>query len=146
MIKVVVKSFSELRTQELYEILKLRFSIFVMEQRCFYLDPDGIDYDSIHVFLVEKSAIIGYARLFPEEETGIWHVGRVLTTLHGKGIGRKLMEAVISEAERRDAKLLRMESQLQAQGFYEKSGFSVCSDIFEEAGIPHVKMEKLLSR
>jgi predicted GNAT family N-acyltransferase len=55
------------------------------------------------------------------------------------------MEIVISEAERMGVKLLRMESQLQAQGFYEKSGFAVCSDVFEEAGIPHVKMEKPLT-
>lgn len=145
MIKTIVKSFTELTTQELYEILKLRFSIFVMEQRCFYLDPDGIDYDSIHIFLEDESTIIGYARLFPEEEANIWHVGRVLTTRRGKGIGRILMASVISEAERRDCKLLRMESQLQAQRFYEKSGFSVCSAVFEEAGIPHVKMEMPLN-
>ncbi len=48
--RTVSKYFDELTAHELYEILKVRAEIFVVEQNCAYLDPDGRDYDSLHVF------------------------------------------------------------------------------------------------
>ena len=57
------KTFAELTLDDLYEILRIRAEIFVVEQRCFYLDPDGIDRDSIHVGLRDASgALAAYAR------------------------------------------------------------------------------------
>ena len=140
----IVKTFQELTTQELYEILKARFSTFVTEQHCFYLDPDGIDYDSLHVFAIEEGRVTAYARLFAEQEEGVWHVGRVLTVKRGTGVGRSLMERTIHVAKEHGAAIIRMEAQLHAAGFYEKLGFTVCSEEFEEAGIPHVKMEFII--
>lgn len=48
---IIIKSFQELTNKEVYELLKLRFKGFVMEQGCHYLDPDGIDYSAIHIFI-----------------------------------------------------------------------------------------------
>lgn len=138
---IIVKTFAELTTEELYEILKARFAVFVEEQRCFYLDMDGVDYQSLHIYLRNGLDVIAYARLFEEEEPNTWHIGRVLTTIRGKGIGKRIMERVIQTAYQHGATTLRMEAQTHAIGFYEKLGFRVCSDEFDEAGIPHVKME-----
>lgn len=73
------KTFAELTLDELYGILRVRAEVFVVEQRCFYLDPDGIDRDSIHVWLRDGSgALAAYARAFPEPGAhGVWHIGRV---------------------------------------------------------------------
>lgn len=138
---VIIKSFAELTTKELYEILKVRFSVFVIEQRCFYLDMDDIDYRSIHFYIKKGKEVIAYARLFEEEEPNTWHIGRVLTTIRGKGVGKRLMEKVMLFAYQHGTNTLRMEAQSHATGFYEQLGFSICSDEFDEAGIPHVRME-----
>lgn len=157
--EMVVKRFAELTTGELYEILKARFAVFVVEQRCFYLDMDDIDPLSIHVFLREGQRVVAYARLFPEREAQallppetppmaddaddcVWHVGRMLTTRRGEGLGRRIMEEVVRTAWAQGATLLRMEAQSHAVGFYERLGFQVCSPEFEEAGIPHVRMQR----
>ena len=136
-----IKSFEELTNTELYEIIKARFNVFYIEQRCFYPDLDDIDYDSIHLFMQDGREVIAYARLFPEATPGVWHVGRVLTTRRNEGLGRKLMQSVMETAWKQGAVKLCMEAQVQAKGFYEKLGFTVTSEEFEEAGIPHVRME-----
>ena len=139
------KTFQELTTTDLYEIQKARFKVFVVEQRCFYLDLDDIDYESIHVFMTEgQKEVAAYGRLFREDQPGVWHIGRVLTVHRGAGLGRQLMASIIRTASELGATTLRMEAQVHAIGFYEKLGFAVCSDEFEEAGIPHVRMERTL--
>lgn len=136
-----VKSFDELTAALLYEILKARFTVFVIEQGCHYLDMDDIDYRSLHVFISRGTSVIAYARLFAESEPGVWHAGRVLTLDRGVGLGKRLMERVIAAARDREAVTLRLEAQTHAAGFYERLGFAVCSEVFQEAGIPHVRME-----
>lgn len=87
----MVKSFQELTNKEVYELLKLRFMVFVMEQGCHYLDPDGIDYSSIHIFIKnDDGSIAACTRLFLEEEKGAWHVGRVIAASRGKGVGKMI--------------------------------------------------------
>ena len=68
--RIAVKAFGELTTEELYEILKARFKVFVVEQRCFYLDLDDIDYESTHIFVRDGRDVIAYARLFAKPEPG----------------------------------------------------------------------------
>ncbi|MDY4161072.1 MAG: GNAT family N-acetyltransferase [Prevotella sp.] len=58
------------------------------------------------------------------------------------GLGRLLMNNVYKEAKKRRAKVLRLEGRLRAKGFYEKMGYTVCYAPFDEAGLPHVKMER----
>ena len=137
----IIKEFGELTAAELYEIMKARFKVFVMEQRCWYLDFDDIDYACVHIFICEGTEVIAYARLFAEEEEGVWHIGRVLSTRRGEGLGRDVMTRTMEEARRRGAKTLRLDSQSYAAGFYERLGFCVCSAEFEEAGIMHVRMD-----
>ncbi len=139
--------FSELKTDELYEILRLRSRIFVVEQRCAYEDPDGKDYDSLHIFMRDdaSSRVIACLRAFPLD-SGTVQVGRVATLEHGKGYGNRILDIGLREiTERMHPHRILIEAQCQAQGFYEKKGFTVCSEPFLEDGIPHVKMEMLLN-
>ena len=140
------KTFTELTTGELHEIFRIRAQTFVVEQRCFYLDPDGKDEAAVHVGLRDADgALAAYARLFPEEgERGVWHVGRVLAVRRGEGLGRRVMEEVERVACEHGATLLVMEAQRQAAGFYAKLGWRETGSDFDEAGIPHVRMEKRL--
>ena len=92
--KLITKSFTELTTTELYEILKARAKIFVVDQNCIYQDLDDIDYRSLHIFYEDKGKIIAYLRAFEKDSSAkIVQMGRVLTLTHGTGLGGKLLKA-----------------------------------------------------
>ena len=140
----ICKTFDELTTKELYEIIKARVQIFVIEQNCPYQDLDGKDYISTHVFSQDDNGnVTSCLRLFIKDKVSdTVQLGRVLTVEHGKGLGGKLLhEGVEIAKEKLNAKKIYIEAQQYAIGYYEKEGFEVCSDVFLEDGIPHVKME-----
>jgi len=138
------KTFEELTNRELYQILQLRSQIFVVEQNCIYLDPDGKDYDGTHIFLEDNGILEAYLRLIPRQgQKDSVHMGRVLTRNHGKGYGRLLLKEGVRVAKQMEGiRKLYIEAQSYAVGFYEKEGFHVISEEFMEDGIPHVKMEQ----
>ena len=137
------KYFNELSTTELYEILKARSEIFVIEQKCIYQDLDDIDYKSIHIFYQQDNKVIAYLRIFPKEENwDIVQMGRVLSIEHGKGLGGKVLkEGIKFIKEKINAKKIYIEAQCYVIGFYKREGFKICSEEFLEDGIPHIKME-----
>ena len=140
---LIVKKFNELTTKELYEILKARSEIFIMEQNIHYIDMDNVDYKSLHCFFMENDKVIAYLRAFYEnDDKDIVRIGRVLTLSHGKGIGKELMlqslEAIKSKMK---GKKIVMNAQKHAVGFYEKLGFITTSDDFLEEGIVHQVMK-----
>ena len=138
--ELVYKSFDELTNKELYEILKIRYSVFVVEQNCVYQDIDGIDLDSMHFFLKEDEKIYAYLRSFIKEE-GVIQIGRVLTTKRREGLGQRLLkEAIEIITSTQKPSSIYLEAQSYAIKFYEKEGFKVISEEFLEDGIPHVKM------
>lgn len=139
---IIVKKFNELSTEELYEILKARAEIFVVEQKCIYQDLDDIDYKSVHFFYKEGKRITAYLRAFPvDEDFNTIQMGRVLSIRHGKGMGRRLLEDSINIIKKElNPKQIVADVQKYAIGFYEKFGFVTTSDEFLEDGIPHVKM------
>ena len=94
--KLTSKLFEELTTTELYEILRVRFEVFVIEQECVYLDIDGVDYRSLHIFCEEDGKVVAYLRTF-EKEKDVVQMGRVLTTKRGIGLGAKLLKYAIEE-------------------------------------------------
>ncbi len=138
-----IKTFDELTTKELYEILKARVEVFIMEQKCNYQDVDGKDYESIHIFYEDQGKILAYLRVYKKSnDESTMQVGRVLTVERGTGLGRKLLvEAIKVIRSKKDINRIFMEAQTYAVGFYEKEGFEVCSDEFLEDDIPHVEME-----
>lgn len=136
----VSKFFNELTIIELYEILKARVKIFVVEQKCAYQEIDGIDYRSLHLFYKSNDSITAYLRIF-EKEKGVIQIGRVLTVEHRKGFGGKILKEAVSLIKKQmNSERIYLEAQCYAIGFYEKEGFKVCSEEFLEDGIPHVKM------
>ena len=140
--KPVVKYFNELTTTELYEILKSRAEIFVVEQNCIYQDLDDKDYHSLHIFYESEGKVVAYLRAFIKDSvTNIVQIGRVLTITHGTGLGGKLLKESISIIQKEmNPSSIYIEAQCYAIGFYEKEGFVVSSDEFLEDGIPHVEM------
>jgi len=140
--KLTTKYFHELTTNELYEILKARAEIFVVEQNCIYQDLDNIDYQSLHIFYEDNGKVIAYLRAFKKDsETGIVQMGRVLTLIHGTGLGGKLLKEGLSQVkEKMNPSSIYIEAQCYATGFYEREGFVISSGEFLEDGIPHVKM------
>lgn len=142
-LELIVKEFEELTGKEVYEILKARAEIFLMEQNIIYLDMDDIDYNSLHCFFMEKGKVIAYLRAFYEEDKrDLVRIGRVLSLKHGNGHGKELMVKSIPKiCERMKVKRLVMDAQKYAIKFYEKFNFAVTSSEFMEEGILHVKME-----
>ena len=133
---VISKPFEELTVPEVYEILRLRSEVFVVEQECAYQDIDGKDPGSWQVMVFDDSGelVAGLRVLrpgvsFPEASLG------------GKGYGAMAMrEGIRIAREQYGAETLRIEAQCHAIGFYERFGFRVDSAEFLEDGIPHVEM------
>ena len=137
-----IKTFHILTTDELYELLRVRSEVFVVEQNCVYQDLDGDDQNSIHLWVTKGERIVALARVCPAgthmKEISI---GRVITTKRGKGYGKQIMlHAIDAAIEHFDAKCIDIEAQEYAQGFYESIGFQQSSDTFMLDGIPHIKM------
>lgn len=140
--EIFIKTFDELTNDELYEILKARAEIFVVEQKCIYNDLDDVDKVSLHVFINDEDRLAAYLRVIPK---GICcdnvKIGRVITVKRGVGLGAKVLQAGLESAkERLDADVVVISAQTHAIGFYEKGGFETVSDVYMEEGIPHVKM------
>ena len=136
------KSFQELTTDELYELLRVRSEVCVVEQNCVYQDMDGDDQKSIHLWLTVNGRVVALARVCPAgthmKEVSI---GRVITTERGKGYGKQMMLHAIDVAiEHFGATLIDIEAQEYARGFYESVGFRQSSESFMLDGIPHIKM------
>ena len=136
------KSFQELTVDELYELLRVRSEVFVVEQNCVYQDLDHDDQKSIHLWLTVANKVVALARVCPAgthmQEVSI---GRVITTERGKGYGKQIMLHAIEAAKKHfDAKQIDIEAQEYAKGFYESVGFKQSSSTFMLDGIPHIKM------
>ena len=136
------KTFSELTVDELYELLRVRTEVFVVEQDCVYQDMDGDDQASVHLWLTVDGKIVALCRICPAgthmQEVSI---GRVITTVRGKGYGKLIMQEGIKAArEHFSANRIDLEAQVYAQGFYELVGFRQSSDTFILDGIPHIRM------
>ena len=137
-----IKTFKQLTVDELYELLRVRSEVFVVEQDCMYQDMDGDDKQAIHVWLTEDQKVVALARVCP---AGVHlptiSIGRVISTVRGKGYGKQIMLAAIDVAvEHFGATNIDIEAQEYAKGFYEGVGFEQTSDIFMLDGIPHIKM------
>ena len=140
--ELVTKHFSELDPEELYDILKARVDVFVVEQNCPYPEIDGKDKDAYHIFLRGEHGIAAYLRVLksgvsvPEPA-----LGRILTTRRGEGLGARIVnEGIRFAKEKLGAEKIRIEAQVYAKGFYEKLGFRQCSEPFMDDGIEHIEM------
>ena len=136
----IAKFFDELSGAEVYEIVRARQEIFLIEQHIVCRDFDGVDYDALHCFLWENEQVVAYMRAFRVENEV--HLGRFLTLRHGEGLGRRLMELSLPViTEKFGCERISFHAQKHAEGFYQKLGFKTVSEVFLEEGIPHVLMQ-----
>lgn len=144
MLKLYIKGFDQLNVDDLYEILKLRQDVFILEQQCLYPDMDSIDKKSFHIYYQEEDKIVAYLRVF-EKDTTTCQLGRIISLKRRQGLGTKLINETILwlKKEKKYTKIY-IEAQKYAIEFYEKLGFYTVSDVFLEDGIEHVKMERNL--
>ncbi len=139
----IAKNFNELSIAELYEILKARSQIFILEQNMHCQDIDGIDHTARHYFLEQDGEVLAYLRAFYTDKTkSTVRIGRVLSTTHGIGLGADIMRRAIDDIKKNmKCQKICLDSQKHAIGFYEKSGFKTVSDEFLEEGVIHVAMQ-----
>ena len=139
---LVIKKFDELNINELYEILKVRCNVFVVEQNCPYLDMDDKDKYAYHMYLKSNQKIKAYLRIITNENSSSEvTIGRVLTTERGKGYSKIILnEAIKFSKEKLNVKRVIINAQTYAKKVYEKFGFKPSSDEFLEDNIPHIQM------
>ncbi len=140
-----IKTFEELTTIELYELLQLRSEVFIVEKGGRYQDLDRIDYQSVHIFYEDDDRkVAGCLRIFPkEDEPGTVQVGRVVTRERKQGLGAKLMQQAVLEAkERFGAKKLYLTGRKSALGFYLKCGFHPVSEELSAQSVPYYELER----
>lgn len=138
----IVKKFNDLSLEELYEILKIRCAVFVVEQNCPYQDIDELDKNSYHICIKEDNKVVAYCRVI--DKNNPFHevsIGRVISVVRRKGYGTLLVQKGIDIAkEKYNANKIIIEAQTYARRLYEKVGFKQISEPFLEDGIEHIKM------
>jgi ElaA protein len=143
-LQFTVQEFPALSVEQLYEILRARAQVFVVEQNCAYADADGLDPQCRHLSMRNLSGeLLGYTRIVPPGLSfAEIAIGRVITTQagRGKGLGRALMLASIAECQRLGHQTIRIGAQSHLQAFYQSVGFVCDSEPYLEDGIPHVEM------
>lgn len=136
------KRFGELTAEELYAVLRLRVSVFVVEQKCPYMELDDLDQAAIHVWLEDEHGIQAYLRILDRGvENENVAIGRVIAVKRRCGLGSRILrEGIRAAKELLGADKIYLEAQTYARGFYEKQGFRQVSGEFLLDGIPHVRM------
>lgn len=140
----LLKSFNELTNEELYQVLRLRSEVFVVEQNCVFQDMDNKDQDSLHLMCFMDQALAAYTRVLPKglnfEEVSI---GRVITSpvYRGLGLGKEIMEQSIMVCEKQFGNSpIRIGAQLYLKKFYNSLGFVEVGSVYMEDGIEHIEM------
>jgi len=125
------------------EASRIRLAVFVEEQRVPpEIEMDDKDAACVHALAYAQGRAVGTGRLLPDG-----HIGRmaVLKENRSLGVGSAILERLVEEARRRGMKLVVLSAQTHALGFYRRHGFMVAGEVFEEAGIPHQEMRRMLN-
>ena len=141
---ILCKKFNELTLEELYEILKLRSEVFVVEQNCIYNDIDGKDLTSSHIMIKENGKIKAYLRaLQPGVSYEDASLGRVLVSpdARGKGYAKTIVtKGVEYILNNFNTTKITIGAQEYLKNFYSEIGFKPISEVYDEDGIPHLDM------
>lgn len=136
--------FDSLTPDLLYQILKLRETVFVLEQECLYQDMDEVDRRALHSYGMAGDKVIAYARIYwKDKERKVVQIGRVVAdpAYRRQKKASSIMKTAIRVAMNdMKAHIIYLEAQTYAIPFYEQLGFKVTSEEFLEDGIPHVQM------
>lgn len=139
-----LKYFDALTTKELYEILKLRNEVFIVEQNCPYQDLDNKDLKAWHLMGIEDDQLIAYSRLLaPGISYSESSIGRIVSSPFARktGMGKKLMDESIHQIQNLfHTTTIRIGAQLYLKKFYESFGFMQAGEPYLEDNIPHIIM------
>lgn len=137
---------TQLSTKQLYQLLHLRNEVFIVEQQCVYQDIDNLDLigENRHLLGLQNNQLAAYARILVGDHC--LSIGRVITApkFRGQGLGNKLLTQALSVCETHWGNHLPiyLSAQAHLQKFYGSFGFIAEGNIYEEDGIPHIKMIK----
>ena len=144
--QVSIKTFDELTIHELYQILRLRSEVFVVEQDCVYQDVDNKDQKALHVIGLKGDEVVAYTRIFkPGDYFDNVSIGRVVVRQDQRkyGLGKKIMLATMAAIDQRfPNKPIEISAQSYLLRFYTELGFSAFGEEYLEDGIPHRRMLK----
>lgn len=138
---------------ELFQALAIREVVFIEEQHVpEIIERDAEDAKAYHLLAIQGGHAVGTGRLVmlnhpPEGREGRWaQIGRmaVLQSARKMNIGSRLLQALEEEARRREVRGVLLHAQLIALDFYKKHGYQAVGAQFEEAGMPHLQMQKML--
>jgi ElaA protein len=139
-----VRSFAELDTDLLYEIMRQRQQVFVLEQNCVYQDLDGLDRDCFHLYCQREGELLAYMRCLPP---GLSYtessLGRILVAASARGLklGRELVErGVAFNHSTWPHCAIKIGAQTYLENFYRSLGFQIVGEPYDEDGIAHQKM------
>ena len=140
------KQFVQLTPYEVYELLQLRAEVFVVEQNCVFLEPDGMDHRCLHLLGYNNNKLLAYTRIVPP---GLAYnqasIGRVVTSpsVRNTGAGKKLMQRSIDMLYSSFGKVtIKIAAQFYLKTFYESFGFYQISEVYLDDGIEHIHMLK----
>jgi ElaA protein len=147
-IRWTLQQFSELTNSDLYELLKPRSAIFVVEQNCVFPDMDDKDYSSYHLCGWNNEKLVAYTRLLPP---GLAYencsIGRVVTaaSARSQGVGRILMKKSIEACQQLfSSHDIEIGAQLYLEQFYSSFQFKREGEVYLEDGIDHIHMRRPL--
>jgi ElaA protein len=144
-LEIRMAGFEDLPNTVLYDILRLRAEVFVVEQDCAFLDPDGRDHEpgARHMWASDGRGVVAALRLL-DEGAGEWSVGRVVTRPDARraGAASELVRRAVSVLLERGCRRVTADAQAHLAGWYGALGFVVAGPEHVEDGIPHVPMER----
>ncbi|MEZ4809812.1 MAG: GNAT family N-acetyltransferase [Allomuricauda sp.] len=142
----IVRTFNELSNTELYQIMRLRSEVFVVEQDCAYLDLDNKDQKALHVLGIKDNSVVAYTRIFkPGDYFENASIGRVVVARDQRqyGYGKAIMKTSLQTIEARFPKVsVEISAQSYLLKFYSELGFRPVGEEYLEDGIPHTRMVK----
>ncbi|WP_300026921.1 GNAT family N-acetyltransferase [uncultured Maribacter sp.] len=146
MLDIKVKSFKEFDIEELYDVLRLRSEIFVVEQDCVYQDIDGKDSKAIHIIGYKNKTVVAYTRIFKAgdyfDQASIGRVA-VQEDYRKFGYGKVIMKASITAVQEHfNENEIKISAQKYLTQFYTDLGFKSTGEEYLEDGIPHIAMMK----
>ena len=144
MLNIKIKTFKELTTNELYDLLQLRSEVFVVEQDCVYQDIDGKDQKAYHVLGYKQGQLVAYTRVFKAGdyfEQG--SIGRVIVKLNERShsYGYDIMQSSINLLrDNLGINDIKISAQTYLKRFYNNLNFKEVGEEYLEDGIPHIAM------
>lgn len=137
---------TQLTAQQIYQMLRLRNEVFIVEQNCVYQDIDGLDLigENRHLLGIQNNQLTAYARILVNGDS--LSIGRVITApqARGQGLGNELLKQALYVCKTHCPQNLPiyLAAQAHLQKFYSRFGFIAEGNIYDEDGIPHIKMKK----